>query len=358
MRPTKAVVLCAGLATRMRPLTHGMAKHLLPVANKPVLLYALESLREVEIRDVAVVVSRETHEGISSALGSGERLGLRIRYLEQPRARGLADGLRCAREFVGRDRFVLFLGDTLIGDGLRALTDLFSREHLQAGLLLAEVTEPRRYGVAQVEGDRIVRLVEKPDRPPSNLAIVGAYCFDHHIFDAIDRLAPSWRDEYEITEAVQDLIDRGLAVRAHRLKGWWKDIGGPADLLEANRWLLARIAAEVRGSIDGRCSVAGQVAVGEGAVISNSVLVGPVIVGSAARIDGARIGPNVSIGDRVQVSSAEIGESIVMEGSAVRGVELHRSVIGRNVRLRLRGSATSQHRLEVVLGDDSLIEND
>ncbi|HUI27465.1 MAG TPA: glucose-1-phosphate thymidylyltransferase [Candidatus Kryptonia bacterium] len=346
----KAIVLCAGQGTRLRPLTHTLTKHLIPVANKPVLFYGLENLVAAHVREIGIVVSPATQAAIRAAVGAGEQFGARITYVEQSEARGLAHAANCARGFVGRQPFLMYLGDTLLPEGFAAIVERFHAPQTNGAIMLAPVDDPRRYGIAELAGDRIVRLVEKPQRPASNLAVAGAYVFDHHIFEAIDRLQPSWRNEYEITDAVQDLIDHGLTVRACTVPGWWKDTGTPADLLEANQVLLQRINADLAGVIDTASRITGLARIEAGAQIVNSQINGPAIIGREARVVNATIGPFVSIGARVEVLNGTVADSIIMEAARLdlNGARVERSVLGRNAALRGHAGAV----VSATLADD------
>src|SRR5262245_22648329 len=244
----KAIILCAGLGTRLRPLTFSIAKHLIPVANKPVLFFAIENLVEVGVRDIGMIVSKESWPIIESAVGNGERWGIRVTYIEQPQPKGLAHAAQCAESFVGSDSFIMYLGDNLIPEGMGEAVRRFTASSADGLVMLKEVADPSAFGIAQLDGDRIVRLIEKPKQPPSNLAIVGGYVFRPSIFESIRRIKPSWRNEYEITDAIQDLIDRQLKVVPYVLNSWWKDTGKPEDILDANHEILEFITASRAGS--------------------------------------------------------------------------------------------------------------
>ncbi len=347
----KAIVLCAGLGTRLRPLTFTTAKHLIPVANKPVLYYGIEYLRNVGIREIGVIVSKDSYPPISAALENGARWGVQITYIEQPEPKGLAHAAACARGFLGEEPFLMFLGDTLVPEGLGGLVRSFERG-VDAVVMLKAVDDPSAFGIAVVEGDRIVRLVEKPKDPPSNLAIVGAYLFTPEIFPSIERIRPSWRNEYEITDAIQDLVDRGRTARAYVVRGWWKDTGKPEDILEANRVLLETIEARVAGTIDPDSSVIGKVAVGVGTVVTRSTLIGPLVIGADARIDGSVVGPHVAAGDRVRLLGCTIRNSVILEDASILNPQrpLEGCLIGRNA--RIWGAASA---VQLVLADQSAV---
>jgi len=347
----KAIILCAGLGTRLRPLTFSTAKHLIPVANKPVLFFGIESLVEVGAREIGVIVSKESRGVIQNALDDGQRWGARVTYIEQLEPRGLAHAAQCAEAFVGAEPFVMYLGDNLIPEGLKAATALFEHSRANAVVMLKAVEDPSHFGIAEIEGERIVRLVEKPKQPRSNLAIVGGYLFDHNIFESIRLIKPSWRNEYEITDAIQNLIDRGLTVMPYVVTGWWKDAGKPEDILDANRAMLERSTSQVDGKVDTASQLDGIVRIGKDTEVVNSRIHGPVIIGAEARIVDAHIGPYVSVGDRVHVIRAHIEDSVIMEDATLTDLRqpIARSLIGRKVRVSGREGAPGAMRL--LLGD-------
>jgi glucose-1-phosphate thymidylyltransferase len=336
----KAIVLCAGLGTRLRPLTFSTAKHLVPVANKPVLFFAVEALVAVGVREIGVVVSRESRGVIQNAVDDGQRWGVHVTYIEQHEPRGLAHAAQCTEAFVGAEPFVMYLGDNLLPEGLQPAVERFRSSGANAVVTLKAVDDPSHFGIAEIEGGRIVKLLEKPKAPRSNLAIVGSYIFDHNVFESIRRIKPSWRNEYEITDAIQNMVDRGLAVVPHVMTGWWKDTGKPGDILEANRVML-----------DAASSLEGAVDVGEGAEIIGSQVRGPTVIGAGARIVNSRIGPYTSVGDRVHVIASQIADSVIMEESVISDAPqpLSACLIGRKVRV---GANTSQPgAVRLLLGD-------
>jgi len=348
----KAIVLCAGLGTRLRPLTFSTAKHLIPVANKPVLFFGIESLVAVGAREIGVIVSKDSHNVIRNALDDGQRWGAQVTYIDQPQPRGLAHAAQCAESFIGAEPFVMYLGDNLLPEGLTGATERFRATGANAVVMLKAVDDPSAFGIAEVDGDRIVRLVEKPKNPASNLAIVGGYVFDHNIFESIRLIKPSWRNEYEITDAIQNLIDRGLKVMPYVVRGWWKDTGKPDDILDANRVLLDQLAPAVRGKVDAESRLDGVVVVGERAEVINSTIRGPVIIGDEARLVGAQVGPYVSLGDRVHVIDTRIENSVVMDDALLEHVPqpIADSLIGRRVKLTGR-AADAPATLRLLLGD-------
>ncbi len=351
----KAVVLCAGLGTRLRPLTFSTAKHLIPVANKPVLFYGLERLVEVGVREIGIVVSHESRPVIQNAVDDGSRWGAVVTYIEQHKPQGLAHACACAESFVAGEPFIMYLGDNLLPDGLRAPVELFQKTGANAVVLLKEVDDPTRFGIAEIHGDRIVRLVEKPKEPPSNLAIVGGYIFDRNIFESIRRIKPSWRGEYEITDAIQDLVSRGLLVVPYIVSGWWKDTGKPEDILDANRVVLEGMHSAIEGQVDTNSELDGTVIIAPGAEVVDSRIRGPVIIGSHARVYHAELGPYTSLGDRVHVIRSTVRNSVVMEDSVIENfpTPLRDSLIGRRVILRGHAGAVG---IRLLLGDYCEVE--
>ena len=348
----KGLILSGGKGTRLRPITHTSAKQLVPVANKPVLFYGLEALVAAGIRDIGIVVG-DTQAEIRAAVGDGSRWGARITYIEQDAPRGLAHAVLISEPFIGRDPFVMYLGDNLLNRGLTQVVERFASERPAAQIRLARVPDPQMFGVAELDGDRVVRLVEKPKAPKSDLALVGVYMFGPEVFTSVKRIKPSFRDELEITDAIQDLIDRSLAVKPHVVEGWWKDTGKLEDMLEANRLILDTLERRVEGSVDDASRVEGKVVLAPGARIERSVVRGPVIIGAGATISGAYVGPFTAVGDRVTIRETEIEHSIVLEGAVITDIanRIEDSLIGRNVsiyRLPVRPSA-----YRFMLGDNS-----
>ncbi len=376
----KGVVLAGGRATRLRPLTHTMTKHLIPLANKPIIFYCLEALAAAGITQVAIVVGRrhpdhpgsiDTGPEIMEAVGAGQRWGLQVTYLEQDAPRGIAHAVGLARDFVGREPFVAFLGDNFLPAGIRDFTREFEQgtspdeaglrgprrrgKRPNAMILLCRVRNPRDFGVAVLEGERVVRLEEKPEHPPSDLALVGVYLFDHHVFAAIDGLRPSRRGELEITHAIQALIDQGLVVRSHEVQGWWKDTGTLHDLLEANRIVLDTLRDQNQGEMDDRIQLLGRVVIEEGAVIINSIIQGPAIIGPRSRVTDSLVGPYVSLYYDVEIEKSDIANSIVLGGSAIRRVpgRIRDSLVGTNVIIHSSDRRPAWHQF--MLGDASQV---
>ncbi len=371
----KALILAGGRGTRLRPITHTSAKQLVPVANKPVLFYGLDAVRDAGITEVGIIVSdpremlRPDHRTgetvnvmvnsqaeIRAAVGDGSRFGLRVTYIEQESPLGLAHAVKISQSFVGESPFVMYLGDNLVKDGVTGFVREFEQEKPDAQILLAQVAHPEEFGVAELDGDQVVRLEEKPKQPRSDLALVGVYLFGPSIFAAVNAIAPSQRGELEITDAIQYLIDKGRRVRSHVIKGWWKDTGRVEDLLEANRIVLADIVSDVRGTVDAESIVEGPVQIAPGAQVERSRLRGPLVIGAGARISDSFLGPFTAIGDEVQLSHCEMEYSIVLERSVLRDIptRIESSLIGRDVVVTSKKQRPRTHRL--MLGDSSRVE--
>jgi glucose-1-phosphate thymidylyltransferase len=347
----KGLILSGGKGTRLRPLTYTSAKQLVPVANKPVLFYGIEALAAAGITEIGIVVG-DTHAEIRAAVGDGSRWNVRVTYIEQDAPRGLAHAVLISEPFIGRDSFVMYLGDNLLNKGITGFVEEFIREAPAAQILLTKVPDPQMFGVAELVDGRVVRLVEKPKEPKSDLALVGVYMFSPAVFDSVKRIKPSFRNELEITDAIQDLIDRGLEVRPHLVQGWWKDTGRLEDMLEANRLILETIERRIDGSVDDESRIEGKVIIEAGAVIERSVIRGPVVIGPDARIVHAYIGPFTSIGPRAEIRDSEIEHSIVLEGGVITDVSrVADSLTGRNVRIHRTPLKPSAYRF--MLGDNS-----
>jgi glucose-1-phosphate thymidylyltransferase len=348
----KGLILSGGRGTRLRPITYTRAKQLVPVANKPVLFYGLEALVAAGIRDIGIIVG-DTQAEIRAAVGDGSRWGARVTYIEQDAPRGLAHAVLISESFIQGERFVMYLGDNLLNHSIATFVHEFDREKPAAQILLARVPDPQMFGVAELNNGRVVRLVEKPKEPKSDLALVGVYMFGREVFESVKRIRPSFRNELEITDAIQDLIDHGLDVRPHIVDGWWKDTGKLEDMLEANRLILDTLESRIEGKVSDDSRVEGKVVIGAGTTVERSVVRGPVIIGADARISGAYIGPFTSIGDRAEVRETEIEHSIVLEGAVITDLanRIEDSLIGRNVRIYRVPMRPSAYRF--MLGDNS-----
>jgi glucose-1-phosphate thymidylyltransferase len=348
----KGLILSGGRGTRLRPLTYTSAKQLVPVANKPVLFFGIEALVEAGIRDIGIVVG-DTQAEIRAAVGDGSRWKARITYIEQDAPRGLAHAVLISEPFIDGEPFVMYLGDNLLNKGIVPFVDQFIQEQPAAQILLTPVPDPEMFGVAELQNGKVVRLVEKPKNPVSNLALVGVYMFGPAIFDSVKRIKPSFRNELEITDAIQDLIDRGLTVTPHLVEGWWKDTGKLEDMLEANRLILETLDRRVDGKVDEASRIEGKVVIEAGAVVEQSVIRGPAIIGANARIVHAYVGPYTAIMNDVEIRESEIEHSIVLEGSKIHdlGTRVADSLIGKNVKINRIPLKPSAYRF--MLGDNS-----
>jgi glucose-1-phosphate thymidylyltransferase len=356
MDDLKGLILSGGAGTRLRPITHTSAKQLVPVANKPVLFYGIEALVDAGVTEIGIIIAPETGDEIREAAGDGSAFGAKITYIVQDKPAGLAHAVLTAEEFIGGAPFVMYLGDNLLADGLQGLVSTFRSDEPDALILLTPVDDPSSYGVAELDGERVVKLIEKPKDPPSNLALVGVYLFAPVIFEAARSLEPSWRGELEITEAIDKLIDDGQKVQSEVVKGWWKDTGQLADMLEANRLVLEEIETRLDGDIDEDSRVEGRVIVEKGAKLERSVVRGPAVIGAGAHVEDAYIGPYTSIGDDVRICRSEVEHSIILSGSVVEdlGTRMEASLLGRDV--KLTRSDGMPKTLRMLVGDRSEIK--
>jgi glucose-1-phosphate thymidylyltransferase len=349
----RGLILSGGRGTRLRPITYTSAKQLVPVANKPILYFGLEALAASGVKEIGIVVG-DTHQEIRDAVGDGAQWGVRVTYIPQPAPLGLAHAVLTAEAFLRGQPFVMYLGDNLIREPLAPLVARFQTEAPAAQILLARVPNPQEFGVAVLEGERVVRLVEKPATPPSDLALVGVYMFDDHVFDAARAIRPSGRGELEITDAIQYLIDHGFAVRPHVIEGWWKDTGKLEDLLEANRIVLDALEPRCDGLVEDS-EISGRVVLESGARVVRSVVRGPAIIGRGAVIENAYVGPFTAVGDGVTIRGSEVEHSIILEGSSVIdvGTRLESSLLGRSA--RVYRAATKPRAYNLMLGDRSQV---
>lgn len=349
----KALVLSGGTGTRLRPFTYSTPKQLMPVVNKPVLQHCLETIRETGITDVGLVVG-EHSEQIRSLLGDGNGLGLRITYIPQDRPAGLAHCVLIAQRFLGDDDFLMYLGDNVLANGLRAAVADFVTHRPDVKLLVSKVTDPRQYGVAEYAADgTVTRLVEKPQHPRSNFAVMGVYLFSPAVHAVVRGLQPSRRGELEITDAIQDMLTGGAVVKAEEYCGYWKDTGTIEDLLDCNGFLLDALRGEMRGERDRHSRILGEVVVEPGATIIRSQVRGPVIIGAGSVVEDTAIGPHTSIGRDCRLSGAVIEESIVLDGAAIRGVTgISDSLIGQHAEVRGKHGSGA---IRLIVGDHAYV---
>jgi len=349
----KGLVLSGGAGTRLRPITHTSAKQLVPVANKPVLFYGLESLRDAGVREVGIVVG-DTHAEIEAAVGDGTQFGLNVTYIRQDAPLGLAHAVLTAERFLGDAPFVMYLGDNLLRDGIQELVAEFRDSDADAMILLQRVPNPQSYGVAELSAGRVVRLVEKPAEPQSDLALVGVYMFTPAILAAAKAIRPSARGELEITDAIQYLIDQGLRVEPSVVTGWWKDTGKLEDMLEANRLILDVLEPRLDGTLEDS-TIEGRVVVEAGARLINSSVRGPAIIGAGALVEDAYVGPYSAISSGVVIRRAEVEHSIFLEDSRVQDIDarIESSLVGRGVVIARSDAKPRAYRF--MVGDSSSI---
>lgn len=369
IRHVKGLILSGGAGTRLRPITHTSAKQLVPVANKPILFYGIEDMVAAGITEIGIITG-ETGAEVVEAVGDGSKFGAEVTYLPQDEPLGLAHCVLIAREFLGDDDFVMYLGDNMLQQGLtefvrgfeadraRASTPTLVGDHVapSAQILLAEVPDPHRFGIAEVDDrSQVVRLVEKPDDPPSNLALVGVYLFTPAIHEAVASIQPSDRGELEITDAIQWLIDDGQRVRHDLLSGWWLDTGKKDPLLESNRRVLETLEARIDGEVDDASDIDGRVVVEGGAQVRNSRIRGPVIIGPGSVVVDSYIGPYTAIGPECRIESSDIDQSVVLDRSRIVGVaRLSDSLIGRDAEVHRSGIRPASTRL--MVGDHCSID--
>ncbi len=359
----KGLILSGGAGTRLRPITHTSAKQLVPIANKPILFYGIEDMADAGIREIGIVVG-DTRDEIMEAVGDGSQFGVQVTYLPQDAPRGLAHAVLIAQDFLGDEDFVMYLGDNMLEQGLTEFVASFeagraatsTQGEAAAQILLKEVDNPRSFGVAEINAaGEVVRLVEKPENPPSNLALVGIYLFDANIHTAVRSIQPSPRGELEITDAIQWLIDQGHRVRHEVLKGWWIDTGKKDPLLECNRLVLDQLESQIDGSLDDQSSVEGRVVIEAGASLVNSRVRGPAIIGAGTRLVNSYVGPYSSIDRGCEIVDSELDHSVLLANSKLVGIlRLTDSLIGRNAEVSRSGLRPAATRL--MLGDHSIVD--
>lgn len=350
----KALILAGGTGSRLRPITFSMAKQLVPVANKPVIEFGIEAIAAAGIKDFGIITG-DTGPMVAGAVGSGERWGIKITYISQDEPLGLAHAVKTARDYLGDSDFIMYLGDNLIKSGVQELVEEFQANKPAATILLTPVPNPSDFGVAEMKDGVVLRLEEKPKQPKSNLALVGVYLFDSRIHESIDRLKPSFRGEYEITDAIQGLIDRGLPVRSHVIEGWWKDTGTVDAMLEANRLILDAQEPDMAAEVDAESSVEGRVRIGSGTRIINSIVRGPVIIGNDCVIQDSFVGPYTSIDSRTKIIHSEVEHSIILADCHLEHLphRISNSLLGKGV--SVRSTSMRPKTMGLVLGDSSAV---
>ena len=356
----KAIIACGGRGSRLRPITHTSNKHLIPIANKPMIHYAIEAVRESGISDIGIVINPDTGDVVREALGGGEPWGVRLTYIIQDAPRGLAHVVKVSEDFIAKDPFVFYLGDNIVVGGIRRFLEAFQKNGDQCHLVLARVPEPQRFGVPEIRDGRVVRVEEKPIRPRSNYAVTGIYFYDGRIFEAVNAVKPSARGELEISDAHQYLLDQGCQVGYSEVTGWWKDTGKPEDLLDANRLVLDQLIDSgelvVRGDVSPSSRVVGKVVIEEGAKLVGSLVRGPAVIGANTLVENSYIGPFTAIGSNCVIRNSELEFSIMMEGARILDAEVRveQSIIGREAVI-FKGQARPKTQ-KFVVGDHSSLE--
>lgn len=347
-------MLSGGAGTRLRPITNTSAKQLVPVANRPIIEFGLDAIGQAGIKDVGIVVG-ETHAEVEAHVGDGSRFGISVTYIYQTAPLGLAHAVLTAESFLGDDPFVMYLGDNLIAGGITEFVEQFRKRQPSAQILLARVHDPERFGVAELDDmGNVVRLLEKPPDPPSDLALVGVYMFSSRIMEAARAIRPSARGELEITDAIQWVIDAGDEVHSQIIEGWWKDTGRVADLLEANRIVLDTLEPKINGSVDADSEVQGRVSIEEGATLINSHVRGPATIGRGAQLVNTFIGPYTSVGPECVLTDCEVEHSIILEQCTIKEIRrIEDSLIGKQV--EVAPSAAKPRCFRLVLGDHSRV---
>jgi len=355
----KGVILHGGYGTKLRPLTHTGPKQLIPVANKPISEYVVEDLKNSGITEIAIVLGNIYPEKVKEHYGDGRKFGVNIEYLQQDRPQGIAHAVSLCKEYVENQPFIVYLGDNLIKGGISELVKKFESSNHDAMLLLCEVKNPQRFGVAKLDRNgKIIRLVEKPKEPPSNLALTGIYFLTPAIFQSIDRLKPSWRGELEITEALQLMLQDGYQVSYQIVRGWWKDTGTPEDILEANRLVLDELKPKIKGKVENERSIQGRVSVGgKSAIKENALIRGPAIIGEDTVIEaGVYIGPYTSIGNDCLIQRGEIENSIIMDDCTIDiNDRMTDSLIAPSSKIT-SVKAAAVHGKRFILGEGTTIE--
>ncbi len=351
----KALIASGGRGTRLRPLTHTSNKHLLPIANKPILYYSIEAMRNAGITDIGIVVNADSNE-VQNYVGDGDKFGVKLTYIPQVKPAGLANVVQSAESFIGKEQFIFYLGDNMVVGGVKGFIDEFQKQKCNCFLTLARVKDPERFGVPEIKGNKIVGVEEKPKHPKSSYAVAGIYIYDQTIFEAVNAIQPSARGEYEISDAHQYLLDHNYTIGFTEITGWWKDTGKPSDLLEANRLILDNIKASIEGAVDSSSDVSGKVITDKDAIVRGSRIRGPAMIGKGCIIENSYIGPFTSIGDNTQIINSEVEYSIIMQRSLIQNVNIRieSSILGNEVEIVEAGKLPRTHRF--LIGDQSRVE--
>ena len=353
--PRKAMLLCAGMGSRLRPITYTSAKHVIPVANKPIIFYTIEALHQAGINDIGIVVGVNRHE-LMQEVGNGSRWGIRISYIVQDNPLGTAHAVKLGEEWAAGEPFVMVLGDIMVENSIAPMLEEYRKATPTAVLALIHTDDPHKFGIAEVQNDQIVGIEEKPENPKSDLAVAGIYLFGPQIFDAIDQIQESPRGELELPDAIGVLMAEGHTIMPHMLKGWWKDTGRPEDIIDVNRLLLDRIESRsIEGYVDKESSIVGRVILHKTASLERAIVRGPAIIGPRAVIRDAYVGPYTSIGTGVNIEASEVEYCVVMEGSTIRGIRtrIESSLIGKNVTLTHSKAMPSVNKF--VIGDNCVV---
>jgi glucose-1-phosphate thymidylyltransferase len=351
----KALITSGGKGTRLRPITHTQNKHLIPVANKPILHFAIEAVAEAGIKDIGIIINADS-EDVPRAIGNGKTWGVKIQYIPQESPLGLAHVVKISEKFIGSDPFIFYLGDNMVVGGIKRFIDRFDSDGCNCHLTLAKVADPSRFGVPELKGNQIIKVEEKPKVPKSKYAVAGIYLYDKTIFEAVNSIQPSRRGELEISDAHQYLLDHGYKITYSEITGWWKDTGKPEDLLEANRLVLSNLSGEVEGNVDKHSLLAGTVILGQKTKIIKSHIRGPVIIGENCIIENSYIGPYTAINNNSKVRQSEIEFSIIMDNCVINevGIRIESSILGSSVEIIKARGIPNTHRF--ILGNQSLVE--
>ncbi|MCF7885712.1 MAG: glucose-1-phosphate thymidylyltransferase [Candidatus Marinimicrobia bacterium] len=350
----KALITAGGKGTRLRPITHTQNKHLIPVANKRILDYAIEYVSEAGITEVGIITNKNDDE-VKNVYGDGSKFGVKLTYIPQDSPRGLADCVRIAEPFIGKEPFVFYLGDNIIVGGIKKFVREFEENGTNCHLVLSKVPDPERFGVPEIEDDRIVRVEEKPSNPKSDFAVTGIYLYDHNIFEAVNNIEMSDRGELEISDAHQYLIDKGMEISYSEITGWWKDTGKPNDLIEANRLVLDSVERKIEGSVDDESIIQGRVNIAKGAKIENSHIRGPVVIGEGVKVIDSYIGPYTSLNRDTHVKNSEVEFSIVMQEVKIynQNTRLENSILGKNA--AIAKSVRKPGANKFIIGENSRV---